>query len=323
MIKFLYYAYAGIRSLRPDLPFNKANESSAIAPPPAKMMHLPSITDHHIWLDDIYLNLHIPAASISSRFTESEDITRRIHPSTPMIQCNSPSGSHTPRLGQMHRTVATINRILFLPSKTEHPRSTHPAVTFIWRMLHTIFMVDLTAWPPPPNDPRTKKKILHEVCPTHSHRQETSPASRSSKLIVFADDSASTFHIPSTELKLHDIVRICLHHHHIEEDELEALNQEKKDCLLVKIQIPTHLQIPVPPQDPIHWRNPAKTRLAKSNPPVNPVDAPNCTPTECPSNKPSSNTSKKTRPPQITSIRDTQLGPQDPIPAPTQTQIPN
>jgi len=196
MIKFLYYAYAGIRSLRPDLPFNKANELSAIAPPPAKMMHLPLITDHHIWLDDIYLNLHIPAASISSRFTESEDITRRIHPSTPMIQCNSPSGSHTPRLGQMHRTVTTINRILLLPSKTEHPRSTHPAVTFIWRMLHIIFMVDLTAWPPPPNDPRTNKKFLHEVCPTHSHRQETSP-----------DDSASTFHIPSTELKIHHDIR--------------------------------------------------------------------------------------------------------------------
>jgi hypothetical protein len=151
-----------------------------------------------------------------------------------MIQCNSPSGSHTPKLGQMHHTVAAINRILFLPSKTEHPRSTHPAVTFIWRMLHTIFMVDLTAWPPPPNDPRTKNKILHEVCPTHSHRQETSPASRSSKLIVFAYDSASTFHIPSTELNLHDIVRICLHHHHIEEDELEALNQEKKTVCLLK-----------------------------------------------------------------------------------------
>ena len=256
MIKILYYAYVGIRSLRPDLPFNKANESSAIAPLPAKLMHLPSITDHHIWLDDIYLNLHIPAASISSRFTESEDITRRIHPSTPMIQCNSPSGSHTPRLGQMHRTVTTINRILFLPSKTEHPRSTHPAVTFIWRVLHIIFMVDLTAWPPPPNDPRTKQKFLHEVCPTHSHRQETSP-----------DDSASTFHIPSTELKI--------------------------------------------------------PRLAKSNPPVNPFDAPNCTPTECPSNKPSSNPSKKTRPQQIRSIRDTQLGPQDPIPTPTQAQIPN
>ena len=231
MIKILYYTYAGIRSLRPDLPFNKANESSAIAPLPAKLMHLPSITDHHIWLDDIYLNLHIPAASISSRFTESEDITRRIHPSTPMIQCNSPSGSHTPRLGQMHRTVATINRILFLPLKTEHPRSTHPAATFIWCMLHIIFMVDLTAWPPPPNDPRTNKKFLHEVCPTHSHRQETSPASRPFTLIVFADDSdsASTFHIPSTEVKLHDIVRICLHHHHIiEEDELEASLKRKK-----------------------------------------------------------------------------------------------
>ena len=224
MIKFLYYAYAGIRSLRPDLPFNKANESSAIAPLPAKLMHLLSIADQHrIWLDDIYLNLHIPAASISSRFTESEDITRRIHPSTPMIQCNSPSGSHTPRLGQMHRTVATINRILFLPLKTEHPRSTHPAATFIWCMLHIIFMVDLTAWPPPPNDPRTNKKFLHEVCPTHSHRQETSP-----------DDSASTVHIPSTKLKLHDIVRICLHHYHIEEDELEASHQEKKDCLLLE-----------------------------------------------------------------------------------------
>jgi hypothetical protein len=123
----------------------------------------------------------------------------------------------------MHRTVTTINRILFLPSKTDHPRSTHPAVTFIWRVLHIIFMVDLAAWPPPPNDPRTNKKFLHEVCPTHSHRQETSP-----------DDSASTFHIPSTKLKLHDIVRICLHHHHIEEDELEASHQEKKDCLLLE-----------------------------------------------------------------------------------------
>ena len=237
MIKILYYAYVGIRSLRPDLPFDKANESSAIAPLPAKiLMHLLSIADQHrIWLDDIYLNLHIPAASISSRFTESEDITRRIHPSTPMIQCNSPSGSHTPRLGQMHRTVATINRILFLPLKTEHPRSTHPAATFIWCMLHIIFMVDLTAWPPPPNDPRTNKKFLHEVCPTHSHRQETSPASRSFTLIVFADDSASTFHIPSTEVKLHDIVRICLHHHHIiEEDELEASLKRKKDCLLLE-----------------------------------------------------------------------------------------
>ena len=92
--------------------------------------------------------------------------------------------------------------------------------------------------PPPTTLGPKKKKFLHEVCPTHSHRQETSP-----------DDSASTFHIPSTELKIHhDIVHICLHHHHIEEDELEALNQEKKDCLLVKIQIPTHLQIPVPPQ---------------------------------------------------------------------------
>jgi hypothetical protein len=98
-------------------------------------------------------------------------------------------------------------------------------------MLHIIFMVDLTAWPPPPNDPRTNKKFLHEVCPTHSHRQETSPASRPFTLIVFADDSdsASTFHIPSTEVKLHDIVRICLHHHHIiEEDELEASLKRKK-----------------------------------------------------------------------------------------------
>ena len=136
-------------------------------------MHLLSIADQHrIWLDDIYLNLHITAASISSRFTESEDITRRIHPSTPMIQCNSPSGSHTPRLGQMHRTVTTINRILFLPSKTEHPRSTHPAVTFIWRMLHIIFMVDLTAWPPPPttlgpNKNSYTKSVLH----THTARK--------------------------------------------------------------------------------------------------------------------------------------------------------
>jgi hypothetical protein len=99
-------------------------------------------------------------------------------------------------------------------------------------------MVDLTAWPPPSN-PRTKNKFLHKVCPTHSHRQETSPASRSSKLIVFSDDSASTFHIPSAELKLYDIVRICLHHHHnkiiIEEDELEASHQgNKKDCLLLE-----------------------------------------------------------------------------------------
>ena len=172
MIKILYYAYAGIRSLRPDLPFNKANESSAIAPLPAKLMHLPSITDHHIWLDDIYLNLHIPAASISSRFTESEDITRRIHPSTPMIQCNSPSGSHTPRLGQMHRTVTTINRILLLPSKTEHPRSTHPAVTFIWRVLHIIFMVDLTAWPPPPTTLEPiKNSYTKSVLHTHTARK--------------------------------------------------------------------------------------------------------------------------------------------------------
>ena len=440
MIKNLYYAYVGIRSLRPDLPFNKANESSAIAPLPAKVMHLLSIADQHrIWLDDIYLNLHIPAASILSRFTESEDITRRIYPSTPMIQCNSPSGSHTPGLGQMHRTDVTINQILFLPSKTKHPRSTHPAVTFIWRILHIIFMVDLTAWPPPPNDPRTKKQNLHEVCPTHSHRQETSPASRSSKLIVFADDSASTFRIPSTELKLHDIVRICLHHiveiasreirlglllepsaetarvqsdayrerpddnrkskfslssnayidssfnpssnqssrssSNLSSDHSSNLSSHPHSCpslnpfsrpscnpspnpspnpssnsssnpsskpshnpssnpssnqsnnpsidpihprIQARLPVPCH-----PNQDPIHWRNPAKTRLAKSNPSVNPFDALNCTPTECPSNKPSSNPSKKTRPQQIRSIRDTQLGPQDPIPAPAQAQIPN
>ena len=126
MIKFVYYAYVGIRSLRPDLPFNMANESSAIAPLLAELMRLLSIADHQIWLDNIYLNLHIPAASILSRFTESEDITRCIHPSTPTIQCNSPSGSHTPRLGKMHCSNTTINRILFLPSKTKKTRLDSP-----------------------------------------------------------------------------------------------------------------------------------------------------------------------------------------------------
>jgi len=29
-------------------------------------------------------------------------------------------------------------------------------------------------------------------------------------------------------------VRICLHHHHIEEDELEALNQEKKKTISLR-----------------------------------------------------------------------------------------
>ena len=126
MIKILNYAYIGIRSLRPDLPFNKANESSVIAPLLAKLMRLLSIADHRIWLDDIYLNHHISAASISSRFTESEDITSRVHPSTPTIQCNSPLGSHTPRLGKMHHSNTTINRILFLPSKTKKTRLDSP-----------------------------------------------------------------------------------------------------------------------------------------------------------------------------------------------------
>jgi hypothetical protein len=143
MIRFLYYAYVGIRSRHPHIALNKANRLAVTAPLTSSWPHLSPLVDIPNWVDDVYLKRRGADSSIGSRFAKSEPYARRVVFSLPPWPRSSPvkqpSIPNVPSLApasQSHQELKLFHQ-LHIIHQADPPRFTKPGL-LCFPMVHNL-----------------------------------------------------------------------------------------------------------------------------------------------------------------------------------------